>query len=387
MGNPLTFTEEQNRMITRTLTLMSVLALGVMLVFCFWLLFRGLACFIHVVGPVIVGVFLSLLTKPWFMWLKNKLHNQAFSIIIFVLSFALPLALVVYLFGQLIAEQGGNLLRSLPDMLTKIQTTWLNNSPDSQPIITAVIAKFKEFLTAGGEVNWVTVRQVSERGLLYGGEIFSWGGVIAMWMITPIYWLVFVSSPKVEGAKLATYLPFLDASTQTAMGRRIDTFFDLLISYFRGQFIDVTIQALLYGTIFQLIGLPSGFIIGFLMGFLNLAPYIGVTVGLAIALPIAFFSSGLGLMLAVLGIFCTIQTLDGYGLQPWIQGDRMQLKMWQIVFALLFWTQLGGFLGLLLAIPVTAFIRTIWDSFVEYSRTLVPHQSQAGACALEDHHA
>jgi predicted PurR-regulated permease PerM len=38
----------------------------------------------------------------------------------------------------------------------------------------------------------------------------------------------------------------------------------------------------------------------------------------------------------------------------------MRLSAWQIVFALLFWTKVGGFLGLLLAIPVTAFIKASW---------------------------
>jgi predicted PurR-regulated permease PerM len=58
-------------------------------------------------------------------------------------------------------------------------------------------------------------------------------------------------------------------------------------------------------------------------------------------------------------------------MQPYIQGDRMKLSAWQIVFALLFWTQLGGFLGLLLAIPLTAFVKASWDEWCATSERFI----------------
>jgi predicted PurR-regulated permease PerM len=49
----------------------------------------------------------------------------------------------------------------------------------------------------------------------------------------------------------------------------------------------------------------------------------------------------------------------------------MKLSAWQIVFALLFWTQLGGFLGLLLAIPLTAFVKASWDEWRDSTERFV----------------
>ncbi|MGN0886009.1 MAG: AI-2E family transporter, partial [Candidatus Spyradenecus sp.] len=142
------------------------------------------------------------------------------------------------------------------------------------------------------------------------------------------------------------------------------------------QMIDVIIQGLLYGTAFQLIGLANGFILGFILGLLNLMPYLGVLSGLCVTLPIAFFHGGLGYTCVLLAIICCIQTFDGYVMQPYIQGNRMKLSAWQIVFAILFWTQLGGFLGLLLAIPLTAFVKASWGEWRASSERFV-----AGASA------
>ena len=73
-----------------------------------------------------------------------------------------------------------------------------------------------------------------------------------------------------------------------------------------------------------------------------------------------------------------VQTFDGYVMQPYIQGNRMKLAAWQIVFALLFWTRLGGFLGLLLAIPLTAFVKASWGELRATSARLVGASGKAG---------
>ncbi|MDO4527270.1 MAG: AI-2E family transporter, partial [bacterium] len=140
---------------------------------------------------------------------------------------------------------------------------------------------------------------------------------------------------------------------------------------FRGQMIDVFIQGILYGLSFQVLGLPNGFIIGFVLGLLNLAPYIGVITGLAVTIPLAIAHGGVSFAILIFVVFCIIQTFDGYVMQPYIQGKRMRLSAWQIVFALLFWSKLGGFLGLLLAIPLTAFFKASWGKLRESSDRFV----------------
>ncbi len=114
---------------------------------------------------------------------------------------------------------------------------------------------------------------------------------------------------------------------------------------------------------FALVGLQHGFIIGLLLGFLNIIPYLGSMLGLAIALPLAFFQADggplrLGL---VIGVFVIVQLIEGYYLTPKVMGERTGLHPLTIIVALFFWgTAFDGIAGMILAIPLTAFLVVFW---------------------------
>ena len=100
-----------------------------------------------------------------------------------------------------------------------------------------------------------------------------------------------------------------------------------------------------------------------MLGFLNIIPYLGSMIGLAIALPLAFFQpEGGTLTLAlVLAVFLIVQNIEGYILTPKIMGDKTGLHPMAIMVALFFWgTALGGIVGMILAIPLTAFLVVVW---------------------------
>jgi predicted PurR-regulated permease PerM len=136
-----------------------------------------------------------------------------------------------------------------------------------------------------------------------------------------------------------------------------------MVAFFRGQLIVAFLQGLLYAAGFSLVGLRYGFILGLLLGFLNIIPYLGSIIGLGIALPLAFFQPGGGLntLIAVVVVFSIVQLIESYVLTPKIMGDRTGLHFMAIIFAVFFWgAALGGILGMLLAIPLTAFLASMW---------------------------
>ena len=66
-------------------------------------------------------------------------------------------------------------------------------------------------------------------------------------------------------------------------------------------------------------------------------------------------------MIAVVVVFCVVQLIESYVLTPKIMGDRTGLHFMAIIFAVFFWgAALGGVMGMLLAIPLTAFIASMW---------------------------
>jgi predicted PurR-regulated permease PerM len=84
---------------------------------------------------------------------------------------------------------------------------------------------------------------------------------------------------------------------------------------------------------------------------------------LAVAIPISLLQEGGGTMTAalVLVVFAIVQLIEGYLLTPKIMGDRTGLSPLVIIVAIFFWgTALDGILGMILAIPLTAFLVVFW---------------------------
>jgi predicted PurR-regulated permease PerM len=120
---------------------------------------------------------------------------------------------------------------------------------------------------------------------------------------------------------------------------------------------------MLFAIGFTLVGLKFGFVLGLLLGFLNIIPYLGSLVGLGINLPLAYFQEGggWGTVVAVLIVFAIVQVIEAYVLTPRIMGSRTGLHPMAIIVAIFFWgSALDGILGLILAIPITAFLVVFW---------------------------
>ena len=148
-----------------------------------------------------------------------------------------------------------------------------------------------------------------------------------------------------------------------------------MVAFFRGQLVIASIQGVLFAIGFSLAGLKYGAVIGITLGFLNIVPYLGNIIGLGTALPIAFFQEGggIGRVVAVLVVFAIVQSIEGYFLTPKIMGDRTGLHPVVIIIAIFFWgTALSGISGMILAIPLTAFMVVFWRLAREkYVRELV----------------
>lgn len=373
----LNFSPAQNRVITSCITLLSALLMVVVFAVVMGYVLEGLSYFVHIVGPVIVAFFLSLLTRPWYQRLLSICHqNVVFAVILFSLSVLIPIAIFTWLLGAFFIEQWMSLSTTLPGQLKDFYHSVQANHPKIGALLehiflsesnTALVSS--DVMNAGENVLGVSI----------GEAIVSIGSAFLLWLLTFFYWIIFVMQKPLTGQAFAKMLPFLTDKGQLACERYFKNFTEIMDSYFRGQIIDVLIQGVLYGTAFHVLfsyfDLPNGFMLGFVIGLLNLAPYIGVITGICVVTPIAFFHGGAPFALITFLIFCCVQTFDGYIMQPYIQGKRMRLSAWQIVFALLFWTKLGGFLGLLLAIPLTAFLKASWKEWRDHSERFVamPH--------------
>ena len=165
---------------------------------------------------------------------------------------------------------------------------------------------------------------------------------------------------RIDGDAL---LPFLKKETRADVMYLVQEFIDIIVAFFRGQLVVALLQGLLFAAGFSLVGLRYGFAVGLLLGLLNVVPYLGSIIGLAMALPMAFFQEGGGTttLVFVLAVFLIVQQIEGWFLTPRIMGDRTGLHFMAIIVAIFFWgSALGGILGMILAIPLTAFLASLW---------------------------
>lgn len=139
--------------------------------------------------------------------------------------------------------------------------------------------------------------------------------------------------------------------------------------YFRGQSLIAFIVGILFSIGFVIIGLPLAIPLGLFIGFLNLVPYLQ-TLGFIPAIMLAILKAHetgqnfWGILLAVLIVFAVVQTIqDGY-LTPRIMGNVTGLNAAVILLSLSVWGSLLGFIGLIIALPITTILVSYYKRYV-----------------------
>lgn len=155
-----------------------------------------------------------------------------------------------------------------------------------------------------------------------------------------------------------TWKAFLPPKYREGIVEFLTDFNDVLRRYFRGQ----SIVALLVGTVFAvgftIIGLPMAVPFGLFVGLLNMVPYlqtVGLVPGvlLAVLQSVETESSVVVSIAYVLAVFAVAQVIQDALITPRIMGKATGLRPVSILLGVFIWGKLLGFLGLILAIPLT----------------------------------
>ena len=336
-----------------------------------WAILRFVSFASPALTPVVAGLFLSLLFKPYYEWFRSRVRNPTIALVLMLASVLVPLGLVCWFGGALVIEQASHLLKAAPTIITRA-SDWVNKCfPNAQALLIQFGAQENDlslmFLTAPKQFSHDLLSQL---GSTYGANAVQAGmgllkylmGLLS-WLVALLFFAFFITRPAMRGPDYVKHLPFLKDETKGFVARQIDAFIDILVSFFQRQVTICLIEGILYGTGFVLVGLPYGFLIGFLLGVLNLVPLLGTVLCLPLALPIAYFGDGGSLLrlIGVLGVWLTGQILDGYLITPKIQGEKTGLGYAGVIFSFFFWgVVFHSMLGLLLAIPLSAFCVVFW---------------------------
>ncbi len=197
-------------------------------------------------------------------------------------------------------------------------------------------------------------------------KVASWFGVLAGMALIPVYAFYFLLEKEGIEKKWTDYLPLSKSEFKDELVFVLQSINDYLIAFFRGQVMVALCDGILYTLGFFIVGLPYAFLLGALATVLTMIPFLGAITTCVLALVIAFVQFGdWRHPFLVLAVFAVVQTLEGLVISPKILGDRVGLHPLTIIIAVMVGTTLlGGLLGGILAIPLTAAARVLMFRYV-----------------------
>ncbi len=153
-------------------------------------------------------------------------------------------------------------------------------------------------------------------------------------------------------ARMAALIP----PRQLALSQRLASDADtMLMAFLRGQLLVMLALGTSYAIGLSIVGLQTAILVGLVAGLLSFVPYLGVVSGITMASLAMYVQTGAFLpILWVLIVFGIGQLLESMVFTPYLVGDRIGLHPVAVIFAVLAGGELFGFVGLLLALPVTA---------------------------------
>ena len=222
-----------------------------------------------------------------------------------------------------------------------------------------VIPNLERYLPTLADKIWNIIKKS------IGGFLGVTGFLLSLIMV-PIYlFFLLKERPRIE-KRWKDYLPLRASPLKDEIAAAISEINSYVIAYFRGQLLVCLVDGILIGSILTLLGLNFAPLIGLLVVILTMIPYIGIIVCWVPAVLIAAFQWGDWTHpLIVTIIFIVVQNLEGMFYAPRIVGKSVGLHPMTVIVSIFVWGLLiGGLLGPILAVPLTATIKVLLTRYV-----------------------
>lgn len=338
-----------------------------------------------VLVPVAIAAILSYLLSPVVhsvrkKWLKERNLSRTKAIVLIysilvIISGILALAVLIPASKQLgelvdnrasIIEKSQKEISKFSNFLVSL-TDSLENEADSEND-QASIESNKNILW-DKMVSWVKNPETGKKALGFLGKTANGflgviGYAVGLFLV-PVYLFFFLRDSAFIERNWDKYLPLKDSSLKDEIVSVIKEINGYIVAYFRGQVLVSIIDGALTGIILMLLGLDYALVIGVSLAVLGIIPFVGFILTAIPALLIATAQVEGPYPLVVLIVFILVQQFDGFFIQPKIVGESVGLHPLTVIFSVLCWSVLiGGILGALLAVPLTAAIKVLFSRYV-----------------------
>jgi predicted PurR-regulated permease PerM len=352
MTNPnlLDMSPGQFRLLRYTVVMFTAVTLIGLILLLIWVFGRIISELQVLVFPLSVAGILALILFPVVTFLEHhlRLSRLAAVITVFLLISAMLLTAIVLII-PIAANQGREFASSIPAMAEQGYATLMNRFPTAMPVLFDVISRIEP------EAVMPDPQEAADRTKAYISLLVGMGFV-------PLYlFFALLSGYRIrDHAKNLLFV--FDLETQDEVLYLGQVFVGYVTAFFRGQLIVALSMGVIMAIGFTLIGLNGAIFFGLALGLLSIVPYLGMVIGLLTVIPVSFIQpdGGVQLALLVLGVIIVTQVIESVLLTPKIMADQSGLHPVLVVISILFWgTVLGGIVGMIMAVPLTAFLLTL----------------------------
>lgn len=302
-----------------------------------------------ILTPFLLAIALAYLGDPWVDRLQRLRVPRALAALLVMLALLLAVVALILLLAPLVRAQFELLLQQLPALLAWAEQTllpWLRQTLGLDlPTDRALLGGWlREHLKDLGGLS-ASVPQLADRG-------FALVGFLAGLLLVPVVIFYLLRDWDRILSQLADWIPRPVRPRMLAILGEIDA---VLAQFVRAQLGVIVLMALIYSLGLWLIGLDYALAVGVVSGVLVFVPYLGLIVGVTLGSLAAWTQFGeFTALIQVWAVFALGQLLEGMVITPWLVGERLGLHPVAVIFALMAFGQLFGFLGILLAIPAAA---------------------------------
>lgn len=360
-------TERQGRVIWFSVTALAVAVFLCLLGVVLWGIGWGLQKLSPVLLPLAIAGILAYLLDPLVDLVEIKAHIPRGRAIFLVFFIGLGIVLLAFavIIPQLFVEVR-ELFTRMPEYwetFTARLNEWQQNSPWGEKVRQAWTEEVRTTVQ-----GWASKAApvISGWFVAQAGRVAEWIGLLVGLALVPVYLFYLLLEKRGIRRSWTEYLPIQRSKVKDELVFIIQSINDYLILFFRGQVLVALADGVLLTIGFFAIGLNYALLLGMTAGLLSIVPFLGVVISLVPAIILAVVQFGDWLHpLLVLGLFTLVQMAEGLYISPKIMGDKVGLHPLTIIIAVMVGTtMLGGIIGGILAIPLTAALRVLMFRYV-----------------------
>jgi predicted PurR-regulated permease PerM len=377
----------QKKMFWSAVTALSFVAIGAVVTLLGWLIFNAMWYLQPILVPIAIAAILAYLLDPVVAWLERRRLSRTMSVIaVFSVSIAMVAGILIYVIPA-VGNQGQQLATRMPEYIERAQALIDQTVENVKRLAELPIFQRPENKVASAPFNgylataiyegiaWLQTKlpdiAVATGGFLQrslGGFLGVFGFLLSL-ILVPIFLFFFLKEGHSISQNWSKYLPLRASPLKSEIVSLLNEINNYLINFFRGQLLVSLIDGLLIGlSLLIFVRLEFSLLIGLMVGLLGLVPYLGMMICWipAVIIAAAQFGDWWHPVLVTI-IFLAINNIDGMVIAPKIVGDSVGLHPLTVIISVLGWSLiLGGLLGALLAVPLTATVKVLlkryfWD--------------------------